>query len=41
MGEIRNVLKLLFVKPERKRSLGRHKPRWDDNIKVDLMEIRV
>jgi hypothetical protein len=26
-------------KPERERPLGRPKPRWDDNIKMDLREI--
>jgi hypothetical protein len=26
-------------KPERKRSLGRSKRTWDDNIKMDLREI--
>ena len=27
-------------KPERKRPLGRPRPRWEDNIKVDLQEVR-
>ena len=27
-------------KPERKRPLGRPKRRWEDNIKVDLQEVR-
>jgi hypothetical protein len=26
-------------KPERKRSLGRSKHRWEDNIKMDVREI--
>ena len=26
-------------KPEGKRSLGRPRPRWEDNIKVDLKEV--
>ena len=27
-------------KPERKRPLGRPRPRWGDNIKMDLQEVR-
>jgi hypothetical protein len=27
-------------KPERKRPLGRHKCTWEDNIKMDLRDIR-
>jgi hypothetical protein len=27
-------------KPERKRLLGRHRRRWENNIKMDLTEIR-
>jgi hypothetical protein len=30
---------VLVGKPERKRSLGRSKRRWVDNIKMDLREI--
>jgi hypothetical protein len=26
-------------KPEGKRPLGRHKHRWEDNIKIDIQEI--
>ena len=26
-------------KPEGKRPLGRHRRRWEDNIKVDLQEV--
>jgi hypothetical protein len=39
MGEKRNVYRLLVGKPEGKRPLGR--PRWMDNIKMDLLEIGV
>jgi hypothetical protein len=39
MGEKRNVYGLLVGKPEGKRSLGRPRHRWMDNIKVDLLEI--
>jgi hypothetical protein len=39
MGEKRNVYRLLVGKPEGKRSLGRPRYRWVDNIKIDLVEI--
>jgi hypothetical protein len=39
MGEKRNVYRLLVGKPEGKRSLGRPRRRWMDNIKIDLLEI--
>ena len=29
----------LVEKSERKRPLGRHKRRWEDNIKMDLQEV--
>jgi hypothetical protein len=41
MGEKRNVHRLLVGKPEGKRPLGRPRRRWIDNIKMDLLEIRV
>jgi hypothetical protein len=41
MGEKRNVYRLLVVKPEGKRPLGRPRCRWMDNIKMDLLEIGV
>jgi hypothetical protein len=41
MGEKGNVYRLLVGKPEGKRPLGRPKSRWMDNIKMDLLEIRV
>jgi hypothetical protein len=34
-GEIRNV-EFWFEKREWERPLGRHKHRWEDNIKMDL-----
>jgi hypothetical protein len=40
MGEKRNVYSILVGKPEGKRPLGRPRPRWVDNIKMDLREIR-
>jgi hypothetical protein len=39
MGEKRNVYRLLVGKPEGKRSLGRPRSRWMDNIKMYLLEI--
>jgi hypothetical protein len=39
MGEKRNAYRILVGKPEGKRSLGRPRSRWVDNIKMDLREI--
>jgi hypothetical protein len=39
MGEVRGVYRVLVGKPERKRSLGRHGSRWEDNIRLDLQEV--
>jgi hypothetical protein len=39
MGEKRNTYRILVGKPEGKRSLGRPRRRWVDNIKIDLIEI--
>ena len=36
MGEMRRAYRVLVGKPERKRSLGRPRFRWEDNIKIDL-----
>jgi len=33
------VHRVLVGKPEGKRSLGRPRPRWEDNIKTDLQEV--
>jgi hypothetical protein len=32
--------KIVVGKPEGKRSFGRHRRRWEDNIKMDIREIR-
>ena len=39
MGEERGVHRVLVGKPEGKRSLGRPRRRWEDNIKMDLQEV--
>jgi len=39
MGERRGVYRVLMGKPEGKRRLGRHRRRWEDNIKMDLQEV--
>jgi hypothetical protein len=41
MGEKMNVYRLLVGKPEGKRTLGRPRRKWIDNIKMDLLEIGV
>jgi hypothetical protein len=41
MGEKRNVYRLLVGNPEGKRPLERPRRRWIDNIKMDLLEIRL
>jgi hypothetical protein len=41
MGEERGVHRVLVGKPEGKRPLGRPRRRWEDNIRMDLQEIRV
>jgi hypothetical protein len=38
-GEEENTCRILMVKPEGKRSLGRRRRRWVDNIKMDLRDI--
>jgi len=40
MGEGRGVHRVLVGKPERKRPLGRPSRRWEDNIKMDLREVK-
>jgi hypothetical protein len=36
MGAERGVHRVLVGKPEVKRPLGRHRRRWEDDIKMDL-----
>jgi hypothetical protein len=40
MGESRVVYRVLVVKYEGKRPPGRPRRRWEDNIKMDLQELR-
>jgi hypothetical protein len=40
MGEKRSAYRVLVGKPEGKRPLGRPRRRWEDNIKMDLRNIR-
>ena len=39
MGEVRGSYRVLVVKPEGKRLLGRPRRRWVDNIRMDLQEV--
>jgi hypothetical protein len=38
-GEMKNAYRILVGKPEGKRQIGRPRRRWEDNIKMNLMEI--
>jgi len=38
-GEGRDVHRVLVGKPEGKSPLGRPRRRWEDNIKMDLLEV--
>jgi hypothetical protein len=39
MGNRRGVFRVLVGKPEGKRSLGRARRRWEENIKIYLQEL--
>jgi hypothetical protein len=39
MGEVRGAYNILVGRPEGRRPLGRPRRRWEDNIKMDLMEM--
>jgi hypothetical protein len=39
-GEERGVYRVLVGKPGGRRPLGRPKHRWEDNIRMDLQEVR-
>jgi hypothetical protein len=40
MGKKRNTYTVLVGKPKGKRTLGRHRCRWEDNINMEFREIR-
>jgi len=40
MGERRGAYRVLVGKHEGKRPLGRHRLRWEDNIKMELQKGR-
>ena len=39
MAEGSGVHRVLVGKPERKRPFGRPRHRWEDNIKMDLLDV--
>jgi hypothetical protein len=39
MGEGRGAYKVIVGKPEGRRPLGRLRSRWENNIKMDLLEV--
>jgi hypothetical protein len=39
MGERRDVYRILVGKPEEKKPVGRHRLRWEYNIKICLQEV--
>jgi hypothetical protein len=39
MGGMRNAYEIVVGKPEGKRSLGRPRSKWEDNVRMDLREI--
>jgi hypothetical protein len=40
IGERRGVYRIFMGKPEGKRPFGRNGRRWENNIKIDLKEVR-
>ena len=39
VGDSRGVYRVLVGKPGGKTPLGRPRPRWEDNIQIDLLEV--
>jgi hypothetical protein len=39
MGKMRNAYRILVQKPEGKRPLRKPMCRWEDNIRIDILEI--
>jgi hypothetical protein len=40
MGEKKGAYMILVARPEGRRPLGKPRRRWDDNIKMDLKDVR-
>ena len=40
MGERRGIYRVLVEKPDGRSPLGRPRHRWEDNIRMDLQEVR-
>jgi hypothetical protein len=40
-GDEKGVYRVLVGKTEGRRTLGRHRRRWEDNIRMDLQEVGV
>jgi hypothetical protein len=40
MVEEERCIQVLVGRPERKRPLGRRRSRWENNIKIDLQEVK-
>jgi len=40
MGERRGVYRVFVGKHEERRPVGRHRHRWEGNIKIDVQEVR-
>jgi hypothetical protein len=38
MGEVRGAYNILVERPEGRRPLGKPRRRWEDNIRMNLME---
>jgi hypothetical protein len=41
MREMRNTFKVSVGNPEERRPLGRPRRKWEDNIRIDVREIRL
>jgi hypothetical protein len=39
MGEKRCIYRILAGRPEGRRPIGRHRRKWEDNIKMNLEEV--
>jgi hypothetical protein len=41
IGDGRGIIRVLVGRPKDKRPLRRHRRRWEDNIKINIREIRI